>query len=58
MIPNESIKATNISKIPIDELNSRRKKCIEKMQEDGLDCMVFFSPSSVYSFSFSSFERI
>lgn len=25
MIPNESIKATNISKIPIDELNSRRK---------------------------------
>lgn len=42
MIPNESIKATNISKIPIDELNSRRKKCIEKMQEDGLDCMVFF----------------
>lgn len=48
MIPNESIKATNISKVPIDELNSRRKKCIEKMQEDGLDCMVFFSPSSVY----------
>jgi len=54
MIPNESIKATNISKIPIDELNSRRKKCIEKMQEDGLDG-VFFSVLSILPYGLGVF---
>lgn len=42
MIPNESIKATNISKIPIDELNSRRKKCIEKCRRMDWTVWCFF----------------
>ena len=48
MLPNDTIKSTNISRLPMSEISMRRGKCIEKMSELGLDCMVFFSPSSVY----------
>lgn len=56
MIPNESIKATNISKIPIDELNSRRKKVYRKNAGGWTGLYgVFFSVLSILPYGLGVF---
>ena len=48
MKQDSHVKFTHLFQIPWAELEARRGRVIERLKREELDCMVFFSPSSVF----------
>jgi Xaa-Pro dipeptidase len=48
LLQSKHIKFSHVFEIPWSEFEQRRKKVIDILNEKELDCMVFFSPSSIY----------